>query len=157
VAATAAQFFPPKTPSNIVYSLGINSNNMTTIYMSPDPYFDTFVEPIKLRKVDLIQHCMAGLKFFQQNWRLILGGMDTATPGSRINCWQTRIRGAILLQVGDYQVHTVQDAQDAFAKSIHTHLLCPPLFAYLEIRQDISHNGLPIMHSGDFSQATHNQ
>jgi hypothetical protein len=83
--------------------------------------------------------------------------MDTGTPGSRIDCWRTKSRCATLLQVGDHQVPTVQDVQEAFAKSIHTHPLCPLLFAYLEIRQDISHNGLPIMHSGNFSQATHDQ
>ncbi len=34
---------------------------------------------------------------------------------------------------------------------------CPLLFAFPEIRQDISHDSLPIMNSGDFSQATHDQ
>ena len=130
---------------------------MATIYMSPNPYFDTFIEPINLKKVHLTHNCTVGLKLFEWNGQLILGGMGTGTPGSRIDCWRTKIRGSTLLQVGDYQVCTVQDVQEAFAKSIQTHPLCPLLFAYPEIRQDISHNGLPIMHSGDFSQATHDQ
>jgi hypothetical protein len=100
---------------------------------------------------------MAGVKLSERNGQLILGGMDTGTPGSKIDCWRTKIHGATLLQVGDHQVCTVQDVQEAFAKSIPTHPLCPLLIAYPEIRQDISHNGLPIMHSGDFSQATHDQ
>ncbi len=83
--------------------------------------------------------------------------MDTGTLGSRIDSWRTKIRGKALLQVGDHQVCTVQDAQEAFAKSIQIHPSCPLLFAYPEIRQDISHNGLQIMPSGDISQATHNQ
>jgi hypothetical protein len=130
---------------------------MATMHTSPNPYFDTFVEPINLKKVDLTHHCTAELKLFKWNRRLILGGMDTGTPGSKIDCWRTKIRGATLLQVGDHQVRSVQDVQEAFVKSIQTHPLCPLLFAYPEIRQDISHNGLQIMHSGNFSQETHDQ
>jgi hypothetical protein len=157
VAAAAAQISVPQTPSNIVYSFGINSNDMTTIYMLPDPYFGKLVKPIDLQKVNLTGQFTAELRLFEWIGQLILGGMDTGTHGSKINCWRTCIRAATLLQVGDYQVHTVQDVQDAFAKSIHTHPSCPLLFAYPEIRQDISHNGLPIMHRSNFSQAMHDQ
>jgi hypothetical protein len=48
VAAAAAKFSITQTPSDIVYSLGISSNNMVMIYMLPDPYFDAFVKLINL-------------------------------------------------------------------------------------------------------------
>ncbi len=46
IHAAAARISVPQTPSDIIYSLGIDSTNMATIYMSPDPYFDIFIEPI---------------------------------------------------------------------------------------------------------------
>jgi hypothetical protein len=56
VTAAAAPILVPRTPSEIIYTYGITLPDMATIYMSPDPYFDTLVEPIDLRKVDLSQH-----------------------------------------------------------------------------------------------------
>jgi hypothetical protein len=95
---------------------------MATVYMSPNPYFDMFVEPIDLRKVDLTLHQTAGLKLFERNGHLILREVHITLVGS-----------------------------------LGTSPLCPLLFAFPEICQNISHDGLPIMHSGDLSQATHNQ
>jgi hypothetical protein len=157
VTATAAHILVPRTPSEIVYTYGITSNDMATIYMLPDPYFNAFIEPINLQKVDLSQHRTAGLKLFEWNGRLILGGVETSTPATRIPCWHTRIRGATLLQVGDILVTTIVDVHHMLATSAGKYPSCPLLFAFPEIRQDISHNSLPIMNSGDFSQATHDQ
>jgi hypothetical protein len=125
--------------------------------MSPNPYFDAFVEPIDLQKVDLTLHWTAGLKLFEWNGQLILGGMDLCTPASRIPRWRTRLWGATLVKVGDVPASTVQEVHIALVGSLGTPPLCPLFFAFPEIRQDISHDGLPIMHSGDFSQATHDQ
>jgi hypothetical protein len=130
---------------------------MATIYMSPDPYFAAFVEPIDSRKVDLFRHWTAGLKLFKRNGRLIVGGMETSTPAAQIPCWRTCIRGATLLQVGDIPVTSIRDVHRVLKISARKYPSCPLLFAFPEICQDISHNGLSIMNSGDFSQATHDQ
>ena len=67
LTASAARISTQQTPSDLVYSLGISLSDMATIYMSPDPYFNAFVEPIDLRKVDLSCHWTAGLKLFERN------------------------------------------------------------------------------------------
>ncbi len=51
--AAAAHILVPHTPLEVVYTYGIALTDMATIYMSPVPYFDAFIEPINLRKVDL--------------------------------------------------------------------------------------------------------
>jgi hypothetical protein len=90
VTAAAACILVPHTPSKIIYTYGITSTDMATIYMSPDPYFDAFIEPINLWKVDLSRHWTAGLKLFELNGRLIVGGMETSIPAARIPHWRTR-------------------------------------------------------------------
>jgi hypothetical protein len=113
--------------------------------MSPDPYFDAFIEPIDLQKVDLSQYQTASLKLFEWNGRLILGGIETSTLAARIPHWRTCIRGATLLQVGDIPVTSIRDVHHVLVKFAGKYPSCPLLFAFPEIRQDISHEGLPIM------------
>jgi hypothetical protein len=125
--------------------------------MLPDPYFDVFAKPINLHKVDLSCHWKASLKLFEWNGRLILRGMDLSTPTLQIPCWQTQLQDATLIKVGDVLVSTVQEVHTALAASLDKHPSCPILFAFLKFLQDILHDGLPIMNSSDFSQATNDQ
>ncbi len=67
LTASATWISAQQTLLDVVYSLGISASDMATIYMSPDPYFNAFVEPIDLRKVDLSCHWTAGLKLFERN------------------------------------------------------------------------------------------
>jgi hypothetical protein len=142
---------------DLVYLLGISSSNMATIYMSPDPYFDAFAKPIDLRKVDLSHHWTAGLKLFEWNGRLILGGVELSTPALQIPCWGPQLWGATPIKVGDIPVSTVQEVHSSLPASLDKRPSCPLLFAYPKIWQDILHDGLPIIYSRDFSQATHDQ
>jgi hypothetical protein len=157
LTASAAWISTQQILSDLVYLLGICLSDMATIYMSPDPYFNAFVEPINLRKVDFSHHWTADLKLFEWNGRLILGGVDLSTPALRIPRWGPQLWGATLIKVGDIPVSTVQKVHSALAASLDKHPSCPLLFAYPKILQDILHDGLPIMYSGDFSQATHDQ
>jgi hypothetical protein len=101
--------------------------------MSPNPYFNAFFEPVDLRKVDLSLHQKAGLKLFEQNRRLILGGVDLFTRASQIPHWGPQLRGATLIKVGDVPVSTVQEVHSALAASLNKHPSCSLLFAYSEI------------------------
>ena len=131
---------------------------MAMVYMSPDPYFEAFEEVIDLRKFDLTQHRTAGLCLAHSENRLFLGGMTPCTPGAKIPHWHSRLKGAWLIKVGDTQVSSVADAQDAFTTAIASgSSFVKLLFSHLEIRQDISHDGLPIVSSTPFSQQVHNQ
>ena len=49
------------SPSNIVAEYLIGKQDMATVYMSPDPFFESFEKLINLRKFDLDLHRIAGL------------------------------------------------------------------------------------------------
>jgi len=84
--------------------------------------------------------------------------MTPGTPGAKIPHWRSRLKGAWLIKVGDTQVSSVADAQDAFTTAIASgSSFVKLLFSHLEIRQDISHDGLPIVSSTPFSQQVHDQ
>jgi hypothetical protein len=53
MTVTAVCVVIPQTPLDIVNLLGISSNNMATVYMSPYPYFDAFVESTYVRLISL--------------------------------------------------------------------------------------------------------
>ena len=131
---------------------------MATVYMSPDAYFEAFEEIIDLRKFDLNQHRTAGLCLAHSDNRLFLGGMTPGTPGARIPCWQSRLKGTWLIQVGNIPVLNIADAQDAFQKTLASGTYTITLlFSHPEIQQDLSHNSLPIVSSAPFSQQIHDQ
>jgi hypothetical protein len=146
------------SPSDIVAEYLIGKHDMTTVYMSPDPYFEAFEEIIDLRKFDLTQHRTAGLCLAHSDNRLFLGCMTPGTPGAKIPRRRSRLKGAWLIKVGDILVSSIADAQDAFRTAIASGSLnVKLLFTHPEIRQDISHDGLPILSSAPFSQQVHDQ
>jgi hypothetical protein len=146
------------SPSDIVAEYLIGKHDMATVYMSPDPYFEAFEEIIDLRKFDLTQHRTAGLCLAHSDNRLFLGCMTPGTPGAKIPRWRSRLKGAWLIKVGDILVSSIADAQDAFRTAIASGSSnVKLLFTHPEIRQDISHDGLPIVSSAPFSQQVHDQ
>ncbi len=84
------------------------------IYMSPDPYFDAFEQPLDLRKFDFTKHATAGLSLYESNGRIYLAAMSPGTPAAKIPDWRTRVRGAWLIQVGDSVISSIADATSAF-------------------------------------------
>jgi hypothetical protein len=72
--------------------------------------------------------------------------------------WRTRVKGAWLIKISDVNVSTIKDAIFSF-QAIHDFGSTSPtlLLAHPELRPNLSHNGLPIMPSAPFSQATHDQ
>jgi hypothetical protein len=146
------------SPSDIVLEYLISKRDMATVHMSPDPYFEAFEERVDLRKFNLSKHCTAGLCLTQSDNRLFLGGIAPSTPAARILHWRSRLKGAWLIKVGDSTVSTTMDAQAAFAKAHDSGLpFITLLFSHPEIRQDTSHDGLPIVSSARFSQHVHDQ
>ena len=128
------------------------------IYMSPDPYFDAFEQPLDLRKFDFTKHATAGLSLYESDGRIYLAAMSPGTPAAKIPDWRTRVRGAWLIQIGDSVISSIADATLAFQllaqnNSPSTVLL----FAHPEIRPNLSHDGLPIVSSAPFTQQIHDQ
>jgi hypothetical protein len=131
---------------------------MAMVYMSPSPYHDAFDEVMDTRKCDFSKYPTAGMSLMEHNGRLILAQMSPGTPGAKIPCWHTRLRGAWLIKIADKSVTTIDDAQKVFetlsatgATSAHL------LFARPEVRSDISFRGLPIISSEPVSLLTHAQ
>ncbi len=142
----------------IANEYNISHQCMEMIYMSPNPYHESFDELRDMRHYDLSKHQTAGLSFIQKNGCLILAHMIPSTPGVKISRLQTGLHGVWLIKIGNHVVHTIKDAQLAF-KTLqdegHTHAML--LFAHPEVHPDNSHNGLPIISMAPFTQLTHEQ
>ena len=149
---------PPPTASDIVFEYNIVREDMAMVYMSPDPYHEAFEEIIDIRRFDFNRHRTAGLCLAHNDGRLILGGMAPSTPAAKVPRWRSRLKGAWLIKIGDHTVSTIAQAQHAFAQlSADGASTVTLLFSHPEIRQDISHNGLPIVSSAPFTQHIHDQ
>jgi hypothetical protein len=131
---------------------------MDTIYMSPDPYGQSFEESIDLRKCNLTTHTTGGLRFLAKDDRLVLASIDSGSPGARIDKWCTRLRGAWLVSINDHPVHSLSVVQhELLLASACNPSSCTLLFTHPEITPDISNRGVPIMSPTDFTQYTHDE
>jgi hypothetical protein len=62
---------------------------MAMVYMSPNPYFDAFEQPLDLQKFDYTKHPTAGLSLYKKSERLYLATMSPSTPAEKIPDWRT--------------------------------------------------------------------
>jgi hypothetical protein len=90
----------------------ISKSVMAMIYMSPDPYFDAFKQPLDLHKFDVENHPTAGLSLFEHNGCIHLATMSPGTPAAKIKNWCTHVKGAWLIKIGDTLILTVASAKD---------------------------------------------
>jgi hypothetical protein len=112
---------------------------MEIIYMSPNPYCDSFNELLDIRWFDFSQHFTAGLLLIERDGRVILAHMVQGTPGAKIPWWQTRIRGARLIKIGNHLIHSIINARKAFSTFQDTGCThVPLLFVHPEICPDIA-------------------
>ncbi len=146
-------------PLDIVSEFLLGKNDMATIYLLPNPYFDAFEEVIDIRSFDICKHGTAGLCLTADDGdQVFLGGITPSTPAAKIPRWRTCIKGAWLIKIGPHVITSISNAQAAFrnlsSSGAHTVTL---LFSHPEVRPDISQGGLPIMSSSAFHQQTHDQ
>jgi hypothetical protein len=87
---------------------------MAMVYMSPDPYFEAFEETIDLQQFDLATYWTTGLCLAAHNGQLFLGSMKPGTPGAKIPCWRSRIKGAWLIKIDDALVSTSNEVHAVF-------------------------------------------
>jgi hypothetical protein len=82
---------PPqrKNASELVSEFLIGKHNMAMIYLSPNPYFNTFEEIIDIRRFDLSKHRLVGLCLTEHDGHLFLGGISPSTPTAKKTCWRT--------------------------------------------------------------------
>jgi hypothetical protein len=161
-AAAARVWSPPDTPPptalDIASAYNISRSDMALVYMSPDPFHKVFEKVLDLHRFNFNQHQTAGLCLAQSNGCLILHVTTPSTPAAKITCWRSRIKGAWLIKIGGMTVSTIEVAQRAFQQlKLDDVSLVLFLFSHPEIRQDVSHDGLPIVSSPPFTQHVHDQ
>jgi hypothetical protein len=159
IAAAAARVQAAASDAAIIVSAyGIGKEDMTTVYMSLDPFFDAFEEELDLRKWSFDKHRTAGLSLLLHNGRLYLAGMTPGTPGAKVDKWHVNLRGAWLIKISCTMVSTISEAQLAFRALYDAGTpFVTLLFSHPELSCDISNKGLPIVLSASFSQQTHDQ
>jgi hypothetical protein len=136
----------------------IGHHDMEQIYLSPDPYKQTFEETLDLCKWDLVKHRTGGLQFITKDSRLILASMDKSTPGAQIEKWHTRICGAWLQSINDIKVLSFADVHAAFhTLSMTNATSCTLTFSHPDILPNISRHGLPIISCDNVLQFMHDQ
>jgi hypothetical protein len=159
IAAAAARVRGmPSDAASIVTAYGIGKDDMATVYMSPDPFFDAFEEDLDLRKWSFDKHHTAGLSLLHHNGRLYLGGMTPSSPGAKVDKWRLHLKGAWLIKIVSSTISTIAEShaifKDLYDRGTPSVTL---LFSHPEIRQYISNKGLLIALSAPFSQQTHDQ
>ncbi len=101
IVAAAARVRVPVTPDSTIPSeFNIAKDDMATVYMSPDPFFDSFEEELDLWKWSFDKHHTAGLSLVVHNGRLYLEGMTPGTPGAKVDRWRVNLCGAWLIEIG---------------------------------------------------------
>ena len=144
--------------STIASDFNVTKEDMAIVYMSQDPFFDSFEEVLDLWKWSFDKHRTAGLSLVDHNGRLYLGGMKPSTPGAKVDCWRVNLHGAWLIKVGSAVVSTILDVHEAFKVLYESDAPSVTLlFSHPELWRDISNKGLPIISSVLFSQQTHDQ
>ena len=136
------------TPSTIATEYGIDGSMTAQVYVSPSPYNDAFEETMDIHRLGWMKHRAAGLMFTTQGDWLILSGMASHTPGSRIHRWASRLRGAWLISIDGTPVHTTHDVYRVFEKLYHSNDAkeCTLLFSHPEIKHGLSNRGVPLLH-----------
>jgi hypothetical protein len=74
---------------DVMTEYNIGQDNMAMVYMSPDPYYDAFKQPLDLRKFDYTKHPTAGLSLYEKSGWLYLDTMSPSTPVAKIPDWRT--------------------------------------------------------------------
>jgi hypothetical protein len=70
---------------NIMADFDISRKDMAMIYLSPDPYFDAFEQPLDLHKFDIATHATAGLSLLESDGCLHLATVSPSTPAAKMS------------------------------------------------------------------------
>ena len=100
--------------ADVVGDYLIGSDDMTMIYISPDPFGSAFEEDLDLCKFDFDTHRTAGLCLYEKDQCIYLASMAPSTPGACIPRWRTRIHEAWLISINGTPVSSISDAQAVF-------------------------------------------
>jgi hypothetical protein len=144
--------------AKLVEEFKIGVQDMVMVYMSPNPYHESFEQMVDLRKFDLSKHPTGGLRLYVCDDRVHLASISPSTPAARIHDWRACIRGAWLIKIGDKTIQSIEDVAQVFdIPRLESSPSTTLLFSHPEIRPNLSQGGIPIILSAPFSQLTHDQ
>ena len=110
---TESPFLPPAADAakqeRIPHAFHIDPRDRVVVYLSPDPYADSFEERLHFGRFCLASHSTAGLTVKCENGHLILTDMVPGTPSAKIPRWRSRIRGARLIAINNVNASTVKE------------------------------------------------
>jgi hypothetical protein len=124
--------------------------------MSPDPYHEAFGQTVDLQKFNMSKHSTGGLSLYERDGPVHLASISPSTLTARRHDWHAQIRGTWLFRVDKMPIGSIADVATAFVALRLGHTLSTTLlFTHLEIRPNLSQDGIPIVSSTPFSQLTH--
>jgi hypothetical protein len=68
--------------AKLMEELKIGVQDMVMVYMSPDPYHESFKQTVDLRKFDLSKHPTGGLRLYVREGRVHLASISPSTPAA---------------------------------------------------------------------------
>jgi hypothetical protein len=74
-------------PFDITKDFGIAKGDLATVYLSLDPYFDAFKQPINLCKFNITRHATVDLDLYESDGQVHLMRMIPGTPAAKIPDW----------------------------------------------------------------------
>jgi hypothetical protein len=129
------------------------------VYMSPDPYFDSFEQPLEdLRQFNFERYPTEGLNLVKSQDRVHQRLMLPGSPAAKTPDWHTRIRGTWLIRIGQHIVSTITEVTQILSKLIDEGSQYTVLtFTHPKICPNLTHDGIPIVLSAPFSLLTQDQ
>jgi hypothetical protein len=122
----------------------ITSRDVEMVYLSPSCYDNAFEEELDLRRFNHGTAPTAGLECTISNGKVILSGMTPSTPGAKIRAWRSRLRGARILRVNEYEISSVKDIEDTLLQlSAQGFRKCRLLLAHSILRDGLVETGIP--------------
>ena len=68
--------------AKLVEEFKIGVQDMVMVYMSPDPYHESFEQTVDLRKFDLSKHPTGGLQLYVRDGWVHLASISPSTPAA---------------------------------------------------------------------------
>ncbi len=132
--------------AKLVEEFKIGVQAMVMVYMSPDPYHESFEQTVILRKFDLSKHPTGGLRLYVRDGQVHLASISPSTPVAQIHNWRACIWGAWLIKVGDKTIQSIEDVAQAFdILCLESSPSTTLLFLHPKIRPNLSQEGIPII------------
>jgi hypothetical protein len=127
--------------AGVVTDYQIHLWDVAQIFRSLSAYNDAFEEYINMKCFYPTNLPAGGLQFRTIGDCLILGSIAKGSPCAKLKDWQSRLKGAWLIQVGGMDIHTVADVNEAFnASGLFT---CTLLFSHPKVCHGLTNEGIP--------------